>query len=123
MAAGQFPQIIITYLQAWHDRFYLLDEKYPFFQVVAADVKPENISKTLQALYQAKHQPSHLGKRNKIALFSPKTANNKEILTPSECARWLLTFQGYTGLSDKVIFGKDKYKASKAGCLISGALP
>ena len=69
----------------------------------------------------AKHQ-RRIGKKinrliseseNKIALFSPKTADNKEILSPSECARWLLAFQGYTGLSDKVIFGKDKYKASK----------
>ena len=52
---------------------------------------------------------------NKIALFSPKDSlkNNKEILDYNEVARWLITFQSYTGLSDKVIFGKEKYKASK----------
>lgn len=121
--AGQFPQIIITYLQAWHDRFYLLDDKYPFFQVVAADVKPENISRNAPSPISGKNINRLISESgNKIALFSPKTANNKEILTPSECARWLLAFQGYTGLSDKVIFGKDKYKASKGWLFDIGGL-
>ena len=31
--AGKFPNIVIDYLDKWHDRFYLYDEKYPFFQV------------------------------------------------------------------------------------------
>ncbi|MGI6689163.1 MAG: type I-E CRISPR-associated protein Cse1/CasA [Christensenellales bacterium] len=121
--AGQFPQIIITYLQAWHDRFYLLDDKYPFFQVVTADVTPENISKNTPSAVSGKNINRLISESgNKIALFSPKTENNKEILSPSECVRWLLTFQGYTGLSDKVIFGKDKYKASKGWLFDIGGL-
>ena len=31
--AGKFPKIVTDYLDKWHDRFYLYDEKYPFFQV------------------------------------------------------------------------------------------
>jgi CRISPR system Cascade subunit CasA len=112
--SGQFPQIVIEYLQKWRDRFCLLDDKYPFFQVTAADIAPENISKNTPSAVSGKNINRLISEsENKIALFSPKTDNNKEILSPSECARWLLTFQGYTGLSDKVIFGKDKYKASK----------
>ena len=112
--AGQFPKIVIEYLQKWHDRFYLLDENYPFFQVTAADIAPEYISKNTPSAVSGKNINRLVSEsENKIALFSPKTADNKGILSPSECARWLLTFQGYTGLSDKVIFGKDKYKASK----------
>ena len=60
---------------------------------------------------------------NKVALFAPRTTNNKEILTEAECARWLLTFQGYTGLSDKVIFGEENTRLRKAGSLISEVLP
>ena len=48
---------------------------------------------------------------NKVALFSPKydKGKNKEILKEDEALRWILTFQAYSGLSDKVIFGKEKY--------------
>ena len=28
-----FPNIVNQYLEKWRDRFYLFDEKYPFFQV------------------------------------------------------------------------------------------
>jgi CRISPR system Cascade subunit CasA len=101
---GLFPKIVTTYLQKWHDRFYLLDESYPFFQVVAADVATENITrnqptpvlgKTINRLVSESGKEISSEKENKVALFSPKTDDNKSILSPSECARWLLTFQGY----------------------------
>lgn len=28
----RFPEIVCQYLEAWRDRFYLLDETYPFFR-------------------------------------------------------------------------------------------
>ena len=43
-------------------------------------------------------------------------------MTASELTRWLLTFQGYSGLSDKVIFGKEKYKVSKGWLFDIGAV-
>jgi|LSQX01.3.fsa_nt_gb CRISPR system Cascade subunit CasA len=113
-SAGQFPEIVNTYLAKWHDRFYLLDKEHPFFQVTAADVAPEHISKLTPSAVSGKNINRLISESgNKVALFAPRTTNNKEILTEAECARWLLTFQGYTGLSDKVIFGEEKYKASK----------
>lgn len=33
-----FPSVVCQYLKAWHDRFYLLDDKYPFFQVTKKDL-------------------------------------------------------------------------------------
>ena len=30
---GKFPDIVDKYLEAWRDRFYLFDDKYPFYQV------------------------------------------------------------------------------------------
>lgn len=113
---GIFPSILFEYLEKWHDRFYLFDEKYPFYQVTKDDIAPDKISKNKASIVSGKNINRLISESgNKIALFSPKSSekNNKEILTEAEVARWLITFQGYTGLADKVIFGKDKYKASK----------
>ncbi len=111
---GRFPEIVNTYLYRWQDRFYLLDEENPFFQVVPEDVSVGNISKNKPSFISGGNINRLISESgNKIALFAPKAAENKAILSEAECARWLITFQSYTGLSDKVIFGKDKYKASK----------
>lgn len=122
---GRFPEILIEYLEKWRDRFFLFDDKYPFYQVLEKQVSEEFIS--------SKNPSSILGKNinrrisesnNKVALFSPKNEfkNNKEILTNDEIIRWLITFQGYTGLSDKTIFGTKKYKASKGWLFDIGGL-
>lgn len=34
----RFPAAVIQYLQGWHERFYLLDKDYPFFQVTKNDL-------------------------------------------------------------------------------------
>ncbi|WP_353893856.1 type I-E CRISPR-associated protein Cse1/CasA [Proteinivorax hydrogeniformans] len=110
----EFKDIIYQYLNTWHDRFYLFDDKFPFYQVTEAVIAPDKISKKKASSVSGKtinRLVSESG--NKIALFSPKHGSNKEILTAPEIARWLVTFQGYSGLSDKVIFGKEKYRASK----------
>lgn len=126
---GQFPDIVGKYLDTWRDRFYLFDEEYPFFQVRLEDVSGKKISKEKPSTVSGKNFNRLISESaNKIAMFSPKyqADNNKEILKADEVVRWLITFQGYTGLSDKVIFGKEKYKASKGwlfdigGIYISG---
>lgn len=113
---GKFPKIVIDYLECWHDRFYLFDDEYPFYQVTKDEVDETKISKAKPSEILGKNINRLVSESgNKIALFSPKDSlkNNKEILTYEEVTRWLITFQSYTGLSDKVIFGKEKYKASK----------
>ena len=112
----QFPSIIRQYLEMWKDHFNLLDDKFPFFQVTKEEIE--------KFLVEGKNPSPVSGKNinrlisesgNKAALFTPRYENkhNKEILNESEMIRWLLTCQGYIGLSDKTIFGKEKYKASK----------
>ncbi|WP_311481286.1 type I-E CRISPR-associated protein Cse1/CasA [uncultured Anaerococcus sp.] len=113
---GKFPEIVIDYLECWHDRFYLFDDEYPFYQVTKEEISESKISKSNPSEILGKNINRLVSESgNKIALFSPKDSfkNNKEILAYDEVARWLITFQSYTGLSDKVIFGKEKYKASK----------
>lgn len=112
---GKFPDIIETYLEKWKDRFYLYDDEYPFFQVTAKDFEGEKYSSKGSPV-QGKNINRLISESgNKISLFSPKKdiKDNKNVLSDSEAAKWILTFQQYTGLSDKARFTKDKYKASK----------
>lgn len=113
---GKFPEIVEEYLEAWRDRFYLFDDKYPFYQVTKDDINPQKISKSAPSEVMGKNINRLISESaNKIAIFSPKYSsdNNKEKLSYEQTVRWLITYQSYTSLSDKVIFGKDKYKASK----------
>lgn len=113
---GKFPEIVEEYLEAWRDRFYLFDDKYPFYQVTKDDINPQKISKSAPREVMGKNINRLISESaNKIAIFSPKYSsdNNKEKLSYEQTVRWLITYQSYTSLSDKVIFGKDKYKASK----------
>lgn len=114
----KFPKIICEYLYKWEDRFFLFDEKYPFMQVRKYDIRPEVLSKPSGSKFSGKTINRLISESaNKQSLFSPKNENDrnlsKEILSEAEIARWLITLHGYIGLSDKVIFGEEKYKASK----------
>lgn len=111
-----FPNIVTEYLEKWHDRFYLFDDKYPFFQVVKEDILPEKINSAEPTKFFGKNLNRKISESsNKTALFSPKyeKSSNKEMLSSAEIARWLLTLHGYTGLADKVKFERGEYKASK----------
>jgi hypothetical protein len=115
----QFSEIIIKYLEKWRDRFYLFDSEYPFYQVTKSDISPEKIV----SLGRPNSNPTKIfGKTlnrlisesgNKIKLFSPNIEEYKDFLTEAEIARWLITYQGYIGMSDKAVFEKEKYTASK----------
>ena len=113
---GKFPNIVNEYLEKWRDRFNLFDDKYPFYQVTEKEIDVSKINKSAPSEVLGKNINRRISESaNKIALFSPKYSSdlNKEKMSQDEVARWLLTFQSYSGLSDKVIFGKEKYKASK----------
>ena len=107
----KFSSIVEEYLDKWYERFYLFDDKYPFFQVLGEDVKGDRINKKNPSTISGKSINRTLSESgNKVALFSPKYAaeSNKEILTEDEVARWLITYQGYTGLADKTKFITDE---------------
>ena len=124
---GKVPDIVCEYLNKWHDRFYLFDENYPFFQVRKDDVRSEALSKDSPSPISGKTINRLVSEsENKLSLFAPKNEAEgkryKEILSASEIARWLITLHGYIGLSDKVIFGETKYKASKGWLFDLGGL-
>lgn len=124
---GQFPTVVGEYLEKWRDRFFLLDEEYPFFQVTKKDVdptvivsqkrNPANPSIVLGRYMnrQISESGTNPNGNEKIAIFSPKAeiGRNKDKLTLPQIARWLITFQGYTGMTHKAAFVEKDYRASK----------
>lgn len=109
----EFPPIIYDYLKMYEDRFYLFDDKYPFYQVRESQVSLDKIRQGKVSRMSAKSFNRLISESaNKARLFSPKNAksNNKEIISEDELARWLISLQSYVGLADKTTFGKEKYE-------------
>lgn len=107
--AGSFPSIITEYLEKWHDRFYLLDDKYPFYQVTQQEIAPDRLKSSQAGKIWGKNFNRTISESaNKESLFSPAgnagKQDNKNVLSFQEIARWLIMFHGYTGTADKTKF-------------------
>ena len=110
-ASHAFPDVLFEYLEKWRDRFYLFDEEHPFFQVNKIEMDeimtriPKKSSPT--SIYGKNLNRTISESENKITLFSPVAGSRigkrstKDVLTAAELARWLIMFQGYSGLADK----------------------
>jgi len=104
--AKEFPKVVYEYLEKWRERFFLYDDKYPFFQVTKEVIEKdaggggEFYGKNINRLVSESN--------NKQAYFSPKDESYKEYMTDDELARWLITLQGYIGTSDKKKVGSAK---------------
>jgi CRISPR system CASCADE complex protein casA len=97
---------VYEYLEKWRERFFLYDDKYPFFQVTKEVIEKdaagggEFYGKNINRLVSESN--------NKQAYFSPKDESYKEYIDDDELARWLITLQGYIGTSDKKKVGSAK---------------
>ena len=104
--AKEFPKIVDEYLEKWRERFFLYDDKYPFFQVTKEVIEKdaagggEFYGKNINRLVSESN--------NKQAYFSPKDESYKEYIVDDELARWLIILQGYIGTSDKKKVGSAK---------------
>lgn len=111
---GKFPAVVKQYLEAWKEHFYLLDEKYPFYQVTKEEIFSRMKGGKNPSTLSGKNLNRNISESdNKIALFSPMTVEYKSKMREGQFVRWLLMLQGYIGLSDKAIVGEEKYKSSK----------
>ena len=105
-----FPSVVCQYLEAWRDRFYLLDDTYPFFQVTKKDLADRlPAGKGATALKAESFAGKQINRmisesNNKEALFAPVTGKGKNCMTEAELVRWLITLQGYVGTADKAKF-------------------
>lgn len=104
--AKEFPKVVYEYLEKWRERFFLYDDKYPFFQVTKEVIEKdaagggEFYGKNINRLVSESN--------NKQAYFSPKDESYKEYIVDDELARWLIILQGYIGTSDKKKVGSAK---------------
>lgn len=73
---------IERYLDEWHDRFWLFDDAYPFYQSkeVQGKSKPSSTAKMIGTLFES---------ANKKRLFSDRLEQGRRLRFP-EAARWLL---------------------------------
>ena len=120
-AKKQFSDVVIQYLEKHRDRFNLFDDKYPFCQVT-----PELFNKTVKPAKQIKpgktvgeviirllnRTISESG--NSIVVAAPRANSAKDDISLDELARWMITYQNFSGASDKTQAdyankGKHKY--------------
>lgn len=98
---GCFPKDTITaYLERFKDRFWLFDDKHPFYQV--ADIEEYT------PLAAAKLNGALLESGNKIRLFPMVSGSEKESLSYSEAARWLVCLNAWDDGACKKAVDKGK---------------
>lgn len=93
-SAGKIPmKPIDKYFDKWHDRFWLFDEKYPFYQsnAVKGKSKPISTGKLIGSLFESANKPR---------LFSDR-ANEGRNLSYSEAARWLVHLINFDDIAAK----------------------
>lgn len=115
--AGNFSKIVIEYLKRYSDRFDMFGD-HPFYQVTTADydaLVPSNKriekGKGQVLVKQLNRRISESG--NTPSIFAPKTGEWKNSIDIDELVRWLITYQNFTGVTDKTkIEVKDKFSNS-----------
>lgn len=117
--SGHFTAILIKYLQHYSDKFDIFGDQ-PFYQVsesqynqlvpskkrIAGDKGPGTV-----AVKQINRLISESG--NTPSIFTPKSDEFKNDVQLDELVRWLITYQNFTGVTDKTkIETADKFSAS-----------
>lgn len=87
----RFPKIIGEYLEKYHNRFYLIDERYPFFQFLEIGDEDYPYNATDYSINKLNGRILE-GDPTKPRLFM---SQYKEGLEYSEAARWLIYINGY----------------------------
>jgi CRISPR system Cascade subunit CasA len=105
---------LTAYLEKWHSRFDLFDEKYPFYQ--SASLTSTGIQKSEPiSIGNLIHESAiYLGK---ATLFDHDTGDMIRGIFPEKAVRLLLAFQcfvlgGYAGLSKPRLKGEESAKAA-----------
>lgn len=85
--AGLPLQKICAYLEGWRDRFWLFDDKKPFFQIPDFEPKVWRAWTVLAAEHNAD---------NAKVLFDHVDVTHPEAVSPAAAARWLLATQTFS---------------------------
>lgn len=116
--SGHFSQAVFDYLEKNEDCFDFFGE-HPFYQVTAEqydsfvpDKKKIAKGSGTVDLMQINRLISQSG--NSVAIFAPKSANRKNELSMDELVRWIITYQNFTGVTDKTkVVAKEKMSNSR----------
>lgn len=118
---GRFSEIVSQYLKQHASQFDFFGPK-PFFQVTASDYDaavPNNrkisAGKGTVAIRQINRRISESA--NSPAIFSPKSGGFKDQLSLSELVRWIISYQNFTGGTDKTKISTDENFSVPAGWL------
>lgn len=94
MGKGYFKEDVIrTYLEKYHERFWLFHDQYPFWQIPEAAVGTEYTVAKLNG------ELSESG--NKVRLFPLCNGIKKQEMEYAAAARWLLYVNAYDDTSAK----------------------
>ncbi|MGO2723398.1 MAG: type I-E CRISPR-associated protein Cse1/CasA [Lactobacillus sp.] len=119
--SGHFSDIVSQYLQRHANQFDFFGSQ-PFFQVTASDYNtavPSNkristgngtvaVKQVNRRISESAHSP---------AIFSPKSGALKDELPLSELVRWIISYQNFTGGTDKTKISTDEKFSVPAGWL------
>ncbi|MBQ3334686.1 MAG: type I-E CRISPR-associated protein Cse1/CasA [Eubacteriaceae bacterium] len=84
---------IEDYLKQYHNRFYLIDDKKPFYQIPEANIG---------TYYNASKLMAHISEgNNKTRIFSERNGKDKRKLDYAEATRWLIYINAYDDASAK----------------------
>lgn len=102
---GHFSDIVTRYLQRYADRFDFFGD-HPFYQVTTQDYDALVPANKQVAKGKGRVAVKQLNRRisesaNTPAVFAPKTGELKNQLSVDELIRWIITYQNFTGVTDK----------------------
>lgn len=118
---GHFSTGVTQYLMQHMTQFEFFGDQ-PFYQATAEDydaLVPANkkvaVGKGQVAVKQINRQISESG--NTPALFAPKSSATKNKVQLTELVRWMITYQNFTGVTDKTKVVTDEKFSNPAGWL------
>jgi len=117
--AGRFSEVVVRYLKTHADGFDFFGEK-PFYQVTTEDydaLVPKNksvaagkgqvlVKQLNRRVSESAHSP---------AIFAPKSGEVKNEMSLDELVRWLITYQNFTGVTDKTKVETEEKFSNSAG--------
>lgn len=116
---GHFSPVLIDYLKTYSNEFDLFDRETPFYQVTREEydkLVPENkvVSKGKGTVAIKQMRRTISESNNSKAIFSPVATEKMDRVSLGELVRWLITYQNFTGVTDKTkINSEEKFAASK----------
>lgn len=119
---GKFSNAVIKYLEINQNRFDLFDKIRPFYQATAADYDAVVLDKNKLENNNGQVTVKQINRlisesNNQPAIFTPKTGSNKNKMALDELVRWLITYQNFTGVTDKAKIKTNEKFSTSAGWL------